>query len=311
MGVLDLTKKNAFVFPGQGAQGAGMGKDLADNFPAAKEIFDKADEILGFSLSDLCFNGPDADLNITVNTQPALYVTSAAAWKAADSMGIKAVCAAGHSVGEYVALCAAGAFTFEEGLRLIRKRAEFMNKYAELRPGSMAAVLGLAPEKVAEIAAEARVAGMVTAANFNSPIQTVISGEKDAVAKACELAKAAGARRALPLKVSGGFHSALMDGAAEEMAAFVAEADIKDAAIPVFANFTAKAETKADESRENLIKQIIGNVRWVESVEAMVGFGVENFIELGSGAVLAGLIKRIAPDAGIASAGTKDSLEAL
>ncbi|MBP5093050.1 MAG: ACP S-malonyltransferase, partial [Abditibacteriota bacterium] len=224
MGVLDLTKKNAFVFPGQGAQGAGMGKDLADNFPAAKEIFEKADEILGFSLSDLCFNGPDADLNITVNTQPALYVTSAAAWKAADSMGIKAVCAAGHSVGEYVALCAAGAFTFEEGLRLIRKRAEFMNKYAELRPGSMAAVLGLAPEKVAEIAAEASVAGIVTAANFNSPIQTVISGEKDAVAKACELAKAAGARRALPLKVSGGFHSALMAGAAEEMAAVVAEA---------------------------------------------------------------------------------------
>ena len=213
-----LGARLAFVFPGQGAQCVGMGKDLADNFTCAADIFKRADEVLGYSLSNLCFEGPEDQLTQTINTQPALYVTSAAAFEAIEEQGFVPSWTAGHSVGEYAALYAAGAFSFEEGLKLVRTRAELMQRSARDNPGTMAAVLGLSPEQVKDVVARAADAGVVTAANFNSPIQTVISGEAAAVKRASEIASEMGAKRVLPLNVSGAFHSPLMQSAADALA---------------------------------------------------------------------------------------------
>lgn len=310
MGVLS-GRKAAFVFPGQGSQAVGMGKDLAESFPAAADVFRRADEVLGYSISNMCFNGPEDDLKQTINTQPVLYLTSAAAFGAARALGLSAVLVAGHSVGEYAALHAAGAFDFEEGLRLVRRRAELMQKAAEENPGAMAAILGLSPEQAQEAVSKASGEGVVTAANFNSPIQTVISGEVEAVRKASEIASGMGAKRVVPLNVSGAFHSPLMQGAADALAEVLASAEIRDPAVPVVANCTADFETTAAQVRANLASQITGSVRWVESVKKIVDAGVDVFVELGSGSVLAGLIKRIAPEAEVYSAGDRASIEAL
>ena len=330
MGLL-ASKKLALVFPGQGSQAVGMGKDLAESFPAAADIFQRADAVLGYSISDLCFNGPEDDLKQTINTQPALYVTSAAAYHAfvgirpqPPSPNSQPLACAGHSVGEYAALYAAGAFSFETGLQLVRKRAELMQKAGQENPGTMAAVLGLSPEQVQEVVARAcfdklsmkdggamKDGGVVVAANFNSPIQTVISGDEKGVARASEIASEMGAKRVAPLNVSGAFHSPLMQGAADALAEALQSAEISDPAVPVVANFTADVETTAAQVRENLARQITGSVRWVESIQKMLDSGIDAFIELGSGSVLAGLIKRIAPDAEVYSVGDKASVEGL
>lgn len=295
MGVLD--KRLAFVFPGQGSQCVGMGKELAESHPIAADVFARADAALGYSISELCFNGPEEKLKQTVNTQPALFVTSVAAYEVAREKGLTPAFAAGHSIGEYAALYAAGAFTLEEGLKLVRTRARLMREAAQANPGTMAAILGLSPKQVSEAVAKAAGAGFVTVANFNSPIQTVISGEAAAVAKASEIASEMGAKRVVPLNVSGAFHSPLMQNAADAMDEALKAAEICDLKTPVVANYTADFETTAAEVRDNLAKQITGSVRWVESVGKMLDAGAEAFVELGSGNVLAGLIKRIAPDA--------------
>ena len=292
-----LGKKIAFVFPGQGSQCVGMGKDLAESFEVAADVFRRADKALGHSISELCFNGPEDELKQTINTQPALFVTSAAAFEVAKGKGIIPAFAAGHSIGEYAALYAAGAFTLEEGLKLVRTRARLMQEAAESNPGTMAAILGLSGEQVLDAVEKASSAGVVAAANFNSPIQTVISGESGAVAKASEIALEMGAKRVVPLNVSGAFHSPLMQSAADSLLEALNAAEIYDLKTPVVANYTAAFETTAAEVRDNLSKQITGSVKWVESVGRMLDAGTEAFIELGAGNVLAGLIKRIAPDA--------------
>jgi [acyl-carrier-protein] S-malonyltransferase len=297
-----------------------MGKDLADSFPAAAEVFERADAALGSPISEICFNGPEDDLKQTINTQPALYVTSAAALAVAyPGSQPFALCSlprqvgftAGHSVGEYAALYAAGAFSFETGLKLVRKRAELMQQAAEANRGTMAAILGLAPDQVLEAVEKASGDGLVVAANFNSPIQTVISGDEAGVARASEIASEMGAKRVVPLSVSGAFHSPLMQAAADALADELKLSEITDPAVPVVANYTADFETTAGQVRENLAKQITGSVRWVESVQRMLDSGVDAFIELGSGNVLAGLIKRIAPDAEVYSVGDSASVEAI
>lgn len=289
----------AAVFPGQGSQCVGMGKELAESFEVAADVFRRADAALGYSISEMCFKGPEDDLRQTINTQPALFVTSAAAFEVVRAKGFSPAFAAGHSVGEYAALYAAGAFSLEEGLKLVRTRARLMQDAAESNPGTMAAILGLSAEQVSEAVARASGAGVVAVANFNSPMQTVISGEAGAIARASEIASEMGARRVVPLNVSGAFHSPLMQSAADSLLEALNAAEINDLKTPVVANYTADFETGAREVRDNLSKQITGSVRWVESVRKMLDAGAEAFIELGPGNVLAGLIKRIAPEASI------------
>jgi len=288
-----------------------MGKDFADNYARAALMFRRADEVLKFPISDVCFNGPEDALKETINTQPALFVASCAALEAAKSVGLEPAITAGHSVGEYAALYAAGAFSFDEGLRLVRTRAELMRDAGLNRPGTMVAILGLSPEQVTEAVEKASDAGIVTAANFNSPVQTVISGKPDAVNRASEIAMEMGAKRVVSLDVSGAFHSPLMQEAADAMFEALRAATIENLAIPVVANYTANFESSRDEVRENLAKQVTGSVRWVESVQRILDAGAEVLIELGAGNVLAGLIKRIAPEAEVYSVTDKASLEAL
>jgi len=304
--------KIAYIFPGQGSQAVGMGQNLCSHSEAARTLFEQADEYLGEKISTLCFYGPEDALKQTVHTQPALYVTSAAALAVLRERGAASPDAvAGHSVGEYAALYAAGAFDFETGLKLVSRRAQEMHRAALTRPGAMAAVLGLTAEQVVAVCADAESAGPVSAANFNGGGQVVISGSADGVAKASELAKAVGAKRVLPLNVSGAFHSALMAPAVEAMEYALRDAVIQTANIPIVANLTADYETTPDEIRTNLAAQIDHPVRWEETILRLIEGGFDTFVEVGSGTVLAGLMKRIAPDVRVVSVGDMAGIEAL
>ena len=283
----------AFVFPGQGSQFSGMGKDLYENSPAAKELFEKANEILGFRITDIMFAGTDEELKQTFVTQPAVFLHSVIMAKVLGEE-FKPDMVAGHSLGEFSALVAAGALTFEDGLRLVAKRAAAMQKACEAQPSTMAAVLGLEDKVVEDICAE--IDGVVVAANYNCPGQLVISGSIEAVDAACERLKAAGARRALRLPVGGAFHSPLMEPAKVELQAAIETAEFKTPICPVYQNVDAKPYTDPEQIKANLIAQLTAPVRWTYIVENMLADGADSFIELGPGAVLQGLIKKVSRD---------------
>ena len=288
----------AFVFPGQGAQFVGMGKDLYENNPVAKEMFEKANEILGFRITDLMFEGTDEDLRQTKVTQPAIFLHSVIL---AKTMGeeFDPSMVAGHSLGEFSALVAAGALSFEDGLRLVSARAQAMQKACEINPSTMAAVLALPDEKVEEICAE--VPGTVVCANYNCPGQLVISGEVEAIDAACEKLLAAGAKRALKLKVGGGFHSPCMEPARAELAEAIERTEFHAPSVPVYQNVDAKPHTDPAEIKANLVAQLTAPVRWTQSVQNMVADGADEFIELGPAKVLQGLVGKIAR--GVATSG--------
>lgn len=283
--------KRAYVFPGQGSQFPGMGKDLYDSSAAARAMMDKADEILGFSLTDVMFNGTEEDLKATKVTQPAVFLHSVCSalcnpeLPAPDMVG-------GHSLGEFSALVAASAVSFEDALKLVAVRAAAMQKCCESVPGGMAAVIGLPTEKIEEVCAG--IAGVVVPANYNSDGQVVISGEKAAVEEACAALKAAGAKRALPLGVGGAFHSPLMEPARLELARAIEETPVSAPHCPIYQNVTALPETDPARIKENLLLQLTSPVRWTQSVKAMLADGADDFTEFGPGSVLKGLVKRIA-----------------
>lgn len=280
----------AYVFPGQGAQFSGMGKDLYESSEQAKALFEKANEVLGFRITDIMFNGTADELKQTNVTQPAVFLHAVIG---AITLGadFKPAMVAGHSLGEFSALVAAGAMSFEDGLRLVAIRANAMQKACEAAPSTMAAVLGLEDEVVERICEETP--GVVVAANYNCPGQLVISGEVAAVEKACENLKAAGAKRALILPVGGAFHSPMMEPARAELAEAIEKTNIQNPICPVYQNVVAKGVTEAAEIKQNLISQLTGAVKWTQSVRQMIADGATHFTEIGPGAVLTGLVKKI------------------
>lgn len=289
----------AYVFPGQGAQFIGMGKDLYDNSEAARELFERANEILGFRITDLMFSGTDEDLRQTRVTQPAIFLHSVILAKTLGEQ-FKPDMTAGHSLGEFSALVAAGALSFEDGLKLVYARAMAMQKACEAEPSTMAAILGLDDDKVEQVLSE--ITEIVVPANYNSPGQLVISGSMKGIEIGCEKLKAAGAKRALPLKVGGAFHSPLMEPARVELAEAISNTHFNNPSCPVYQNVNALPVTDPDTIKDNLIKQLTAPVRWTQTVQNMVADGATTFVEVGPGTVLQGLVKKIAPQAEALSA---------
>jgi [acyl-carrier-protein] S-malonyltransferase len=288
-----MASKIAFIFPGQGAQYPGMGKALADRFPAAADTFREADAALGFPLSTLCFEGPAGDLQLTANTQPAILTASVAAYRLVEAEGIVPDFVAGHSLGEYSALVAAGAIRFSDAVVTVRRRGEYMQEAVPVGVGAMAAVLGLDAGKVAEVCDSVRDGQVVGPANFNSPAQTVIAGHREAVERAVPALKEAGAKRAIMLDVSAPFHSGLMKPAEERLAADLDALDFFDLGVPIVTNVDASAVTSGSDARDALRRQPSRPVRWSETVRFLLDSGVGTFVELGPGKVLLGLVRSI------------------
>ena len=311
-----MASKILFQFPGQGSQAVGMGGSLNESYASARAIFEEVNDALGEDLFALMQNGPEDDLRLTRNAQPALFASSMAALAVLQSETGKSASelasyVAGHSLGEYSALCAAGTLHVGDAARLLRLRGDSMQSAVPAGQGAMAAILNAEEAVIDEIVAEASASGVVQLANDNAPGQIVVSGAAAAIDHAIEAAKERGIRRAIKLPVSAPFHCSMMEPAAEAMAAALAEADMSDAAVPVFCNVTAAAETKATALRENLVTQVTGRVRWRETLQALAADGVTHFIEIGSGKVLSGLVKRTLDDAVIVNFDTADDLDSV
>lgn len=303
--------KLAFLFPGQGSQYAGMGRSLAQSYPLARQAFEEADAVLGFPLSRLCFEGPEEELRLTENTQPAIVATSVAAWRILEANGIRADYVAGHSLGEYSALVAARSLSYPDALRLVRKRGRFMQEAVPPGEGAMAALIKLPEQALEPILEQAAQGQVVSAANFNSPDQIVIAGHRAAVERAVELAKASGARKAVLLPVSAPFHCPLMRPAQQRMRQELEEVVFQELQIPLVNNFQAMLVHSGAQARQGLIEQIPNPVRWTESMRQLARLGVTRCIEVGPGRVLAGLMKSIVPEIRVLPFGEAADLEAL
>ena len=297
------------VFPGQGCQVVGMGKDLSDNFTLAKQIFQEADDTLGYKLSDLMFNGPDKDLEDTSCSQPAIMAVSVACWKvlnqAMGDMKLKVQCSAGHSLGEYTSLVISGVISYSDGLRLVQERGRLMHDASVVRPGSMAAVIGLNEQEVETVCRQSG----AEMANINSNDQIVISGDSEHVAEAVQIASDMGARKVITLPVSGAFHSSLMEYASDGLSKILDEIDFNDSEVPIIANSTGLPVKSADEIKEELLKGLCSCVKWKDSIQYMVNSGVSNFIEFGPSRVLSSLIKRINKEVTVESISSVKTLE--
>ena len=297
------------VFPGQGSQVVGMGKDLSDNFALAKQIFQEADDTLGYKLSDLMFNGPDKDLEDTSCSQPAIMAVSVACWKvlneAMGDMKLKVQCSAGHSLGEYTSLVISGVISYSDGLRLVQERGRLMHDASVVRPGSMAAVIGLNEQEVETVCSQSG----AEMANINSNDQIVISGDSEYVAEAVQIASDMGARKVITLPVSGAFHSSLMEYASDGLSKILDEIDFNDSEVPIIANSTGLPVKSADEIKEELLKLLCSCVQWKDSIQYMVNSGVSNFIEFGPSRVLSSLIKRINKEVTVESISSVKTLE--
>jgi [acyl-carrier-protein] S-malonyltransferase len=308
--------KIAYIFPGQGSQAVGMGKDLFDNFAAAREVFEAADEALGFSLSEMCFSGDESDLQLTANTQPAILAASVAAFRAAESEGLpKPDFVAGHSLGEYSALVVAGVIDFADAVQTVRKRGTYMQEAVPVGVGAMAAILGLDVATIEAGCAEAAQGQVCSPANMNSPSQVVIAGNSEAVDRACEILKENGAKRAIKLNVSAPFHCALMMPAQERLAEDLAGLEYGDFAFPILHNVEADVNNDASVVCDRLTRQVSSPVRWLQTVEKMAANGVEKFVEIGPGKVLTGLVRQINKEVVYAnienSEGLRNTIETL
>ena len=301
----------AFLFPGQASQFVGMAKDLYESFPLAREIFTSANKALGFNLQKICFEGPEDELKKTSITQPAIFVHSFIVAKLLEERGVQASMAAGHSLGEYSALAAAGVLEFDEALHLVKLRGELMREAGLANPGTMAAIIGLQTDEIEEVCREASNAGMVQAANFNSPGQVAISGSLAGIEAAMALAKSRGAKKVVELKVGGAFHSPLMSSARVGLREALDNAHFKNARFPVYVNVTAKPESNADKLKTYLDEQLTNPVRWTETIENMIADGAKRFLEVGPGNVLAGLLKRINKEFKAMTAGTLSELSTI